>query len=113
MPRIKRRGHVVTMLTFEQAMELILGPINVSAPPFANDRERRSAWKQYRDELLTSVNEFSRPWAFWVYEVGRMPNRSAGERDVDLLRKLNLLTDQERAILASNSAMASMLRRPQ
>ncbi len=108
MPRLRRRGHVMSMLTVEQSFELLLGPITEGA--FANDSERRSAWHRYRGELMASVNEFSRPWAFWAFEVGRVPSPSAGDRQVDLLRELNLLSEAERTILAGNSPLAQMLR---
>jgi hypothetical protein len=109
MPRVKRRGHVMSMLTDEQTFELLLGPTPVTEGAFASDSQRRSAWFQYRDEILASANQFSRPWGFWNFEIGHIPSRSAGERDVDLLRELNLLSEQERVILAGKSTLASML----
>jgi hypothetical protein len=70
MPRVRRRGHYASALTMDQTMELVLGP---SRGAFADDSERRSAWIRHRDELMASINEFRRPWAFWEYEIGRMP----------------------------------------
>ena len=109
MPRLRRRGHIMSMLTDQQTFELLLGPTAATEGAFGNDCERRSAWNQYRSELLESTNQFARPWAFWVFEIGRIPSRSSGEKDVDVLRELNLFTEQERVILAGNSTLASML----
>ena len=106
MPRVRRRGHVATMLTMEQTMELTLGP---SRGAFANDLERRSAWIRHRDYLMTSLNEFTRPWAYWNYEIGRMPEYPDGS--FRLLSELGLLTEREKARFANDPILASMLTR--
>jgi len=111
MPRLRRRGHVASVLTLPQEIELILGPGCCSTADFANDQERREKWRRHRDEIMASANDFSRPWAFWAFEVGRIPSRENGEREVDLLRELNLLTAREQAMLAGDPAFVSMLLR--
>lgn len=46
---------------------------------FDDDRQRRAAWEERRDELMAAyltepVAPGRRPWAWWVYDAGRDPH---------------------------------------
>ena len=98
------------MLSLQQELELILGPGAIPDGSFASDQERRSAWRVHREELMASVTDFSHPWAFWKFEVGRIPNTAIGEQEFELLRQLDLLTERERTMLAGPAEFLTVLR---
>ena len=57
----KRRNRA---LTFQEELNLLIGSGGVRW----SDDERREAWQEHKDKLMSSVNPGTRPAAFYDYE---------------------------------------------
>jgi hypothetical protein len=75
MPRKRRRALAQRSreLTYEQEMELVVGPIGRSADgrersAFADPIERREMWNLHRDRLLDYTPAGQRPWGWWAHD---------------------------------------------
>lgn len=98
MPRTRRMAKTrKTELTFDQEMELLCGPGGRGISDFASPFLRRAAWYQHREGLMEDPTPGMRPWGWWEYEGGgKHPEDEAVE-----LRRLGLLTDAEKGLLAA------------
>ena len=69
----KRRVAKVSLrrdLTIDQYNELWLGPKGKDQSAFANERERRAAWKEHREQFLEHFGEqFPQLWAVRKYDL--------------------------------------------
>jgi len=91
MPRINRRIPLrwPGALTDAQEWDLLIGgPLGA----FATPEERKRAWYAHRDELIALLGTIVRPQGFWDYEYSKLP----GEKDFKALKRLGLLTPEER-----------------
>ena len=59
-------------LTFDQEMNLILGP--GYACDWESEEQRREAWFTHKDEILASLHPGHQPEAMLVYELGYKPS---------------------------------------
>jgi hypothetical protein len=104
MPR-KRRAVKTrrTELTEFQFWELLLGPGNDRGiSDFESPFTRKAAWYENRDELMADPTPGMRPWGFWEYEAGgNHPEDQAAE-----LRRLRLLSDEEKGLLSAMRALS-------
>lgn len=95
MPRARLHGKRRTGdLSQREEMDLLLG----NRGAFADEADRRQAWRQHREELMASINIGSRPQAFWDYDA---PAKIPFESDLQALDRLNLLTAEEFAYWAA------------
>ena len=62
--RRRHRGH----LTIDQRFSLVVGAGGTYRNAFASDAERRAAWAQWRERLLSTCRYGQRPAAWWDYE---------------------------------------------
>ena len=86
------RGH----LTYEQEMELWLGPSHRGSA-FGSREELHQAWLKHRDRLMaTFARNGKRPAGFWEFEA---PFPRPFEREQASLFEANLLEPEERAAL--------------
>jgi len=83
-------------LTWEEYLELTIGPNGENYSEFGSEAERKGAWFANRDELMASVNPTTRPWAFWEYEIGKQVKNCD---ELDYLQRKNLLTESEKRLL--------------
>ncbi|HWE52464.1 MAG TPA: hypothetical protein VG273_21900 [Bryobacteraceae bacterium] len=94
MPRInRRRRRRLDSLTSVQELALIIG----QPDGFETPEARREAWFTHRDRLMALMGPGVRPQAFWEYEGHK---RHRGEKSVDALRRLGLLTENEERIIS-------------
>lgn len=102
--RPRRRRDV---LTFEQELELLIGPkapdaraFRPGAPhwersSFISPWERRQAWFRYRDQLLEDSPPGTRPWGWWQYEAPGA--KEPLEADAEALVRLGVATPADEA----------------
>jgi hypothetical protein len=64
MPRKRWRAKRRRELTWEQELELFLGPRSAGQSAYASEAERREAWGTHREQFM----EHTRPWAWWKYD---------------------------------------------
>jgi hypothetical protein len=50
-----------------QRWDLVIGP-DIRAPAFANEAERRDAWRLNLDDVMSGINPGHRPDAWWRWE---------------------------------------------
>ena len=78
-------------LSKQQRFELLVGPDVVLGSPFRSDAARRRAYFDHQDDLHEHLPPGRRPWAFWAYVIGEIPDvsdepRLLAEYDLGLLR---------------------------
>ena len=100
MPRVRRRGRGrQTDLDIGQHFELTIGPDD-HRPAFKSPFTRRAAWFMHKDDLLAAVNEGTRPWAFYEFELKEHPPQGF-RAEQRFLEERALLTDEEKAQIAA------------
>jgi hypothetical protein len=100
----RRRRQQRRELTLDQEMELLCGP-GATTPDgrvvsdFESPFVRRAAWYEHKADLMEDNPPGMRPWAFWEYEVGHQPADVGMEGQARELRRLGLLSDEEKGLL--------------
>jgi len=114
MARLIRRPQVRITRDIDscQREALMLGVEFPGMAPFSGLIEMREVWERCRGKLLEKCSPFTRPDAYWVFDVpiellgGVDPNcpRNGYESERSALVRLRLpLTERERQILAAES----------
>jgi hypothetical protein len=86
-------------------LELAIGAIEGGAPR----EELEVAWRIRRQELMErSRLPGTRPWGFWVFELGEEPPRDPHHAEVVRLAELGALTADGRAAFAEKAYEARM-----
>lgn len=107
MPRTRRLAKTRrTELTLDQEMELLLGPAGRGVTDFASPFLRRAAWLAHKASLMEDDPPGMRPWAWWEYEVGHHPTDAGIDGQARELRRLKLLSDAEKGLLAATKVRA-------
>lgn len=101
MPRLRRRGHIIRdSLTDQQEWNLLIGDFPNA---FHSEQARREAWVRHRHEF--SMNDLTRPAAWWDYDSPEPRNRQ--EKSHIQLDRLGMLTESERRLLESERRHAA------
>ena len=102
MPRTRRMAKTrKTELTLDQEDELLLGPGGKGISDFESPFLRRAAWYEHREDLMADPTPGMRPWGFWEFEVGHHPADVGIDGQAKELRRLGLLSDEEKGLLSA------------
>jgi len=96
-PKRRRAKGRAAGLDFDSWVDLMYGP-NPYRPVYASPFLRRAAWATHKNSLLAECQDTAhRPQAWWEYDLGRLPDFSKNECQVELLVEIGQASEDELA----------------